>query len=113
MKKIKILLITLMITALSPLKVFADKSDDTLVAAFSRELTQLDYHYGTKTEFLILGDMIDSGLFYVKREDLSYAPDIASDFKIIDDIIPEPYGGAHRHPINHSDLIREKIINLV
>ncbi len=85
MKKIKILLITLMITALSPLKVFADKSDDTLVAAFSRELTQLDYHYGTKTEFLILGDMIDSGLFYVKREDLSYAPDIASDFKIIDD----------------------------
>ena len=85
MKRIKILLITLMITALSPLQVFADKSDDTLVAAFSRELTQLDYHYGTKTEFLILGDMIDSGLFYVKREDLSYAPDIASDFKIIDD----------------------------
>ena len=34
-------------------------------------------------------------------------------FKIIDDIIPEPYGGAHRHPIKQSDLIREKIINLV
>ena len=31
-----------------PINVFADKSDDTLVAAFSRELTQLDYHYGTK-----------------------------------------------------------------
>ena len=68
-----------------PINVFADKSDDTLVAAFSRELTQLDYHYGTKTEFLILGDMIDSGLFYVNKEDLSYVPDIASDFKIVDD----------------------------
>ena len=68
-----------------PINVFADKSDDTFVAAFSRELTQLDYHYGTKTEFLILGDMIDSGLFYVNREDLSYVPDIASDYKIVDD----------------------------
>ena len=29
------------------------------VIAFSREITNLDYHYGTKTEYLILGDMID------------------------------------------------------
>ena len=32
---------------------FADKSDDTLVIAFKREITNLDYHYGTKTEYLI------------------------------------------------------------
>jgi len=85
MNKIKSLILSLLISLMFPINVFADKSDDTLVAAFSRELTQLDYHYGTKTEFLILGDMIDSGLFYVNKEDLSYVPDIASDFKIVDD----------------------------
>ena len=69
MNKIKSLILSLLISLMFPINVFADKSDDTLVAAFSRELTQLDYHYGTKTEFLILGDMIDSGLFYVNKED--------------------------------------------
>ncbi len=34
-------------------------------------------------------------------------------FKIIDDIIPEPYGGAHRHPMKQADLLKEKIINLI
>ncbi len=34
-------------------------------------------------------------------------------FKIIDDIIPEPYGGAHRHPKKQSSLLKEKIINLI
>ena len=42
---------------------FADKSDDTLVIAFKREITNLDYHYGTKTEYLILADMIDDLYF--------------------------------------------------
>ena len=30
-------------------------------------------------------------------------------FKIIDDIIPEPYGGAHRHPIKQAEILKEKI----
>ncbi len=34
-------------------------------------------------------------------------------FKIIDEIIPEPYGGAHRHPLKQAELIKEKIISLV
>tara|TARA_B100001057_G_scaffold462433_1_gene515380 strand:- start:57 stop:995 length:939 start_codon:yes stop_codon:yes gene_type:complete len=34
-------------------------------------------------------------------------------FEIIDEIIPEPYGGAHRHPIQQSELIKEKIISLI
>ena len=34
-------------------------------------------------------------------------------FKIIDDIIPEPYGGAHRHPRKQADILKEKIINLI
>ena len=74
MKRIKILLITLMITALSPLQVFADKSDDTLVAAFSRELTQLDYHYGTKTEFLILDDGSTDNTQLILKENY-YSPE--------------------------------------
>ena len=50
---------------LLPFQVLADKSDDTLVIAFTREITTLDYNYGTKTEYIILGDMIDASLFYV------------------------------------------------
>ena len=34
-------------------------------------------------------------------------------FKIVDDIIPEPYGGAHRHPIQQSNILKEKIISLI
>ena len=34
-------------------------------------------------------------------------------FKIIDDIIPEPYGGAHRHPLKQAELLKEKIITLI
>ena len=34
-------------------------------------------------------------------------------FKIIDDIIQEPYGGAHRHPIKQADIIKKKIISLI
>ncbi len=34
-------------------------------------------------------------------------------FKIIDDIIPEPFGGAHRHPIKQADILKKKIIILL
>ena len=34
-------------------------------------------------------------------------------FKIIDEIIPEPYGGAHRHPIKQAEIVKEKIISLI
>ena len=34
-------------------------------------------------------------------------------FKIIDDIIPEPYGGAHRHPAKQAEILKEKIIGLI
>ena len=34
-------------------------------------------------------------------------------FKIIDDIIPEPYGGAHRHPIKQAEILKQKIIGLI
>ena len=34
-------------------------------------------------------------------------------FKIIDDIIPEPYGGAHRYPKKQAEIIKEKIISII
>jgi len=30
-------------------------------------------------------------------------------FKIIDEIVPEPHGGAHRHPIKQAEILKEKI----
>ena len=34
-------------------------------------------------------------------------------FKIIDGIIPEPYGGAHRHPLKQAEILKNKIISLI
>ena len=34
-------------------------------------------------------------------------------FKIIDDIIQEPHGGAHRHPNKQADILKNKIINMI
>ena len=34
-------------------------------------------------------------------------------FEIIDHIIPEPYGGAHRHPHKQMEILKNKIINLI
>jgi len=34
-------------------------------------------------------------------------------FNIIDYIVPEPYGGAHRHPQKQADILEQKIIYLI
>ena len=31
-------------------------------------------------------------------------------FKIIDDIIPEPYGGAHRHPVKQAEILKNILV---
>ncbi len=77
--------VLLAIALAGPSTAFADKDDDTLVVAFSREITNLDYNYGTKTEYIILGDLIDDSLFYVDPKSLDYVPSLASGFKIVDD----------------------------
>ena len=69
---------------LTPEVAVADKSDDTLIIAFKREITNLDYNHGTKTEYIILGDLIDDSLFYVEPKNLTYVPSLATDFKIVD-----------------------------
>ena len=85
MKFLRDTFIMSIVFVLSPFIAVADKSDDTLVIAFTREITNLDYNYGTKTEYIILGDMIDDSLFYVEPENLSYAPSLASDFNIVNE----------------------------
>lgn len=86
-KGLKYAINALLTTALiGPATAFADKDDDTLVVAFSREITNLDYNYGTKTEYIILGDLIDDSLFYVDPETLGYVPSLATDYKIVDDL---------------------------
>ena len=77
MKFLRDTFIMSIVFVLCPFIAIADKSDDTLVIAFTREITNLDYNYGTKTEYIILGDMIDDSLFYVEPENLSYAPSLA------------------------------------
>lgn len=64
---------------------YADKADDTVVIAFARELTTLDYNHGVKTEYIILGDLIDDSLFYVEPEGLTYVPNLASDSTLVDE----------------------------
>lgn len=88
MKKITRLasVLALATLALSPLPAAADKDDDTLTVAFTRELTNLDYNFGTKTEYIILGDLVDDSLFYVEPKTLSYVPSLASDFKVVNDV---------------------------
>ena len=34
-------------------------------------------------------------------------------FKIIDDIVPEPYGGAHRHPVKQADILKSALNSLI
>ena len=34
-------------------------------------------------------------------------------FNIIDYIIPEPHGGAHRHPTKQAVILKEKIVGLI
>lgn len=70
----------------APMPALADKADDTLIVAFSREITNLDYNHGTKTEYIILGDLVDDSLFYIDPENLEYAPSLASDFTVVDDV---------------------------
>lgn len=64
---------------------YADKSDDTVVITFAREITNLDYNHGTRTEFIILGELIDESLVYVDPETLEYVPNLASSFDVVDE----------------------------
>jgi len=84
--KLATALMTIMLAAGAPGISHADKSDDTVVIAFSRELTKLDYNYGVKTEYIILGDLVDDSLFYVDPKTLDYVPSLASGYKIVDDL---------------------------
>lgn len=69
----------------SPTLAYADKADDTVTIAFARELTNLDYNQGVKTEYIILGDLIDDSLFYVEPEGLTYVPSLATGSTLVNE----------------------------
>jgi peptide/nickel transport system substrate-binding protein len=72
--------------AATPGFALADKADDTVVIAFAREVTGLDYNQEVPTEYIMVGDLIDDSLFYVEPEGLTYAPSLALDSTLVDDL---------------------------
>ena len=63
----------------------ADRADDTLVAAFPREVTTVDGLYSTLRENDILGLLVDDALFYVDPERLEPVPLAAESYEFLDD----------------------------
>ena len=44
---------------------------------------------------------------------LKLTSDDCKKFNIIDYVIPEPFGGAHRHPSKQAEILKQKLINLI
>ncbi len=55
----------------------------------------------------------NTGFSQEAAKTLKLTSDDCKNFKIIDHIVPEPYGGAHRHPIKQAEILKEKIIKLI
>ena len=64
----------------------ADKANDTLTAAFSEEILNLDYNYTTKREYILLADLIDEGLFGYDPATNEYVPSVATGYTYVDDL---------------------------
>lgn len=70
-------------TAISP--AFAGPSDDTLRAAMSEEILNLDYNYTTKREYIILAQLTDATLFNIDPETQEVLPSIATSYEFVDE----------------------------
>ena len=44
---------------------------------------------------------------------LKLTSDDCKKFNIIDYVIPEPFGGAHRHPSKQAEILKQKLINII
>ncbi len=44
---------------------------------------------------------------------LKLTSDDCKKFNIIDYVIPEPFGGAHRHPSKQAEILKQKLVNLI
>ena len=67
----------------------ADREDDTLVAAFPREVVTVDGLYSTLRENDILGLLVDDALFYVDPVELEPVPLAAESYEFLDDVTLE------------------------
>ncbi len=44
---------------------------------------------------------------------LKLTSDDCKKFNIVDYVIPEPFGGAHRHPSKQAEILKQKLVNLI
>ncbi len=63
----------------------AGKKDDTLRAAMSEEILNLDYNYTTKREYIILSMLTDGTLFQLDPQTQEILPSIATKYSFPDD----------------------------
>ncbi|WP_252913274.1 ABC transporter substrate-binding protein [Aliihoeflea aestuarii] len=84
MQFIKVALVGAIFTAPALGPVIAGKADNTLRAAFTEEILELDYNYTTKREYIIISDLIDENLFDVDPETNEFRPAIATDYEYVD-----------------------------
>ena len=55
----------------------------------------------------------NTGFSQEAAKTLKLTSEDCKNFKIIDEIIPEPYGGAHRHPIKQAEILKEQLVNFI
>ncbi|CUH64729.1 Hemin-binding lipoprotein [Thalassovita gelatinovora] len=70
-------------TSFSP--AIAGPDDDTLRAAMSEEILNLDYNYTTKREYIILAQLTDATLFELDPETQQMNPSIATGYDWVDE----------------------------
>lgn len=64
----------------------AGPQDDTLRAAMTEEILNLDYNYTTKREYIILAQLTDATLFDIDPVSQEFRPAIATGYEWIDDL---------------------------
>ncbi|SPF81492.1 ABC transporter substrate-binding protein [Pseudoprimorskyibacter insulae] len=64
----------------------ADKADDTLRVAFTEDIINLDYHYTTKREYIIISELVDETLLAINPANGSYLPALATAWEQLDPV---------------------------
>ncbi|AXS39809.1 ABC transporter substrate-binding protein [Breoghania sp. L-A4] len=76
---------SLVAAALFSVPAMAGPDDDTLRAAMSEEILNLDYNYTTKREYIILAQMTDTTLFDLDPVTQEYRPAVATGYTFVDE----------------------------
>lgn len=66
--------------------VYAGPQDDTLRAAMSGEILNLDYLYTTRREYIVVAQMTDATLFTMNPENQQIEPGVALSYEFVDDM---------------------------